>query len=168
MEGWQQIGEAKWEVEDGVLTGSGKRGYLATSRADYSNFEIAARLKVSDGGDSGVFFRAVPANEGGSPSMSGYEAEVNSSYPAEEHTGSLTGLAPVKVHLVAPETWFDYRIRCEEEKDGTRIRISIDGVVLTDYLDKERKFAKGRIALEQHHDGSVVEVKALAIREITK
>ena len=166
LEGWQQLGEAKWEVEDGVLTGSGKRGWLATSRADYTSFELAARLKVSDGGDSGVFFRAVPANEAGVPSVNGYEAEVNSSYPADEHTGSLTGLAPVKVHLVAPETWFDYRVRCEDEKEGTRIRISIDGVVITDYLDKERRFAKGRIALEQHHDGSVVEVKALAIREI--
>jgi hypothetical protein len=68
---------------------------------------------------------------------------VNSSFPADEHTGSLLGLAPVKVHLVAPETWFDYRIRCEEEKEGTRIRISIDGVVITDYLDQRAAVREG-------------------------
>lgn len=165
LEGWQEIGGATWVVEDGVLTGSGKRGYLATSRADYASFEIAARMKVSDGGDSGILFRCV----GTDPSaMGGYEAEVNSSFPADEHTGTLAGLAPVRVHLVAPETWFDYRIRCEEEKEGTRIRISIGGVVITDYLDEHRRFAKGRIALEQHHEGSIVEVKALAIRELSK
>jgi len=44
--------------------------------------------------------------------MQGYEAEVNSSHPSEEHTGSLLGLVPVRVHLVAPDTWFDYAVRC--------------------------------------------------------
>jgi len=120
-------------------------------------------LKISDGGDSGIFFRA-----GDAGGIAGYEAAVNSSYPAEEHTGSLAGLAPVKVHLVAPGTWFDYRVRCTEEKEGTRIVISIDGVAITDYLDRERRFASGRIAIEQHHEGSVVEVKALAVRELPR
>jgi glucose/arabinose dehydrogenase len=163
LEGWRKVGEADWKVEDGVLTGSGKKGFLATERADFRDFELAARMKVSDGGDSGIFFRA-----GGEGEFAGYEAAVNSSYPADEHTGSLAGLAPVKVHLVAPETWFDYRVRCEEEKEGTRIRISIDGVLITEFLDRERRFANGRIAIEQHHEGSVVEVKALAVREIGK
>lgn len=92
---------------------------------------------------------------------------MNSSNPDEQHTGSLRGLAPVKAHLVAPDTWFDYRVRCEEEGQGTRIRISIQGVVVTDYLDRGRKFRSGRIAVEQHHEGSTVEIRSLAIREIS-
>ena len=74
----------------------------------------------------------------------------------------------MRAHLVAPDTWFDYRVRCEDEKDGTRIRISIDGVVVTEFLDRARRAAAGRIAIEQHHDGSVIEVKALAVREISR
>jgi glucose/arabinose dehydrogenase len=163
LEGWRKVGEAEWKVEDGVLTGSGKKGFLATERADFRDFELAARLKISDGGDSGIFFRA-----GDAGGIAGYEAEVNSSYPAEEHTGSLAGLAPLKVHLVAPGTWFDYRVRCEDEKEGTRIVISIDGIAITDFLDRERRFVSGRIAIEQHHEGSVVEVKALAVRELPR
>ncbi len=170
LEGWTESGEGTWKVEDGVLIGSGKRGYLATARSDFRDFEVAARMKVSDGGNSGLFLRASPSEGGASAGRevgcAGYEAEVNSSYPDEQHTGSLRDLAPVKVHLVAPDTWFDYRVSCREERDGTRIRTFINGIPIADYLDRDRRFASGRIALEQHHEGSVVEVKALAVREI--
>jgi len=162
LEGWTKVGEAEWKIEDGVLVGSGKRGFLATERDDFRDFELTARMKISDGGDSGLLFRAAE-REG---EVDGYEAEVNSSHPSEEHTGSLIGLVPVKVHLVAPDTWFDYAVRCVEEKEGTRIRISIGGIVITDHLDRERRFRSGRIAIEQHHEGSVIEVRALAIRKL--
>jgi glucose/arabinose dehydrogenase len=162
LEGWTKLGDADWKIDDSVLVGSGKKGWLATARADFKDFELVARMKVSDGGDSGIRFRA------SGDDLAGYEAEVNSSYPDPQHTGSLLGLAPVRAHLVAPDTWFDYRVRCEDEKDGTRIRISIDGVVVTDFLDRARRAAAGRIAIEQHHDGSVIEVKALAVREISR
>jgi hypothetical protein len=145
-----------------VLVGTGKRGFLATAREDFRDFEIAARMKISDGGRSSIRFRAREGAEG----LEGYEAVVNSSYPDEPHTGSLRGLAPVKAHLVAPDTWFDYRVRCEEVREGTRIRVSIGGIVVTDFVDRERRFGSGRIAVEQHHEGSTVEVRSLALREL--
>ena len=162
LEGWRALGAADWAVEDEVLLGTGKRGFLATAREDFRNFEIAARMKISDGGRSSIRFRARVGAEG----LEGYEAVVNSSYPDEPHTGSLRGLAPVKAHLVAPDTWFDYRVRCEEVREGTRIRVSIGGIVVTDFVDRERRFGSGRIAVEQHHEGSTVEVRALALREL--
>lgn len=161
LEGWTQIGEATWSVEEEVLVGSGKKGLLATVRDDFGDFELAARMKVSDGGRSAIRFRVAESGEG-------YEAVVNSSYPDEEHTGSLRGLAPVKAQLVAPDTWFDYRVRCAEETAGTRIAISIGGIVVTEFVDAERRCGPGRIAIEQHHEGSTVEIRSLAIRELQR
>jgi hypothetical protein len=161
LEGWETFGEATWLVDDDeVLVGSGRKGFLATTRDDYRDFELVARMKVSGGGNSGLFLRA-SASEGG---LAGYEAEVNSSYPDEQHTGSLRDLAPVKAHLVAPGTWFDYRVRCVDEAGGTRLTIAVGGIVVTDFVDPEHRHARGRIAIEQHHEGSTVEIRALAIR----
>jgi glucose/arabinose dehydrogenase len=162
LEGWESSGRGSFAVDDQVLVGSGPRTFLATARDDFADFEIAARMKVSDGGRSGILFHAQAADQG----FAGYEAVVNSSYPDEEHTGSLRGLAPIRAHLVAPDTWFDYRVRCEREPQGTRIRISIQGIVVTDFLDRERRFGPGRIAVEQHHEGSTVEIRSLAIKEL--
>ena len=162
LEGWKTLGEGTWAVDDEVLVGSGKKGLLATAREDFGDFEIAAQMKVSDGGRSGILFRAREGAQG----WEGYEAVVNSSYPDEEHTGSLRGLAPVKTHLVAPDTWFEYRVRCEDTGEGTRIRISIGGIVVSDFVDRERRFGPGRIAILQHHEGSTVEIRSLAIREL--
>lgn len=161
LEGWTGIGHSNWTIEEGILVGSGKRGFLATIRDDFRDFELTARMKISDGGRAAIRFRAGVTGEG-------YEAVVNSSYPDEEHTGSLRGLASVKAHLVAPDTWFDYGVRCEEERDGTRIRISIQGIAVSDFIDRERRFRSGRIAIEHHHEGSTIETRSLAIRELPR
>ena len=160
LEGWAPSGTGAWKVDDGVLIGNGERGMLASSRSDYRDFELAARMKISDGGRATLLCRA----EG----EDGYGAVINSSAPEEEHTGSLHEFAAVKTHLVAPDTWFDYRVLCRDEKDGTRIRISIDGVVITDTLDPQRKHGAGRIAILRPNPSSVLEVKALSVRELPR
>jgi len=72
----------------------------------------------------------------------------------------------VKTHLVPPDTWFDYHIRCVDEEGGTRITIRVNGMVTADYLDEERRHAEGHIAFQQHHDGSVIEVKDAWVRRL--
>ena len=72
----------------------------------------------------------------------------------------------MKTHLVSPDTWFEYRVLCRDEEGGTRIVIRVNGVVITDYLDTERRHGPGHIALQQHHETSVIEVRALSIREL--
>ena len=43
----------------------------------------------------------------------------------------------------------------------------MNGILFTDFVDKDKKFARaGHIALEQHHEGSVLEVKKIEIREL--
>jgi hypothetical protein len=160
--GWTTTGDAFWTLEDGVLIGEGPMGHAFSPRGDYGDVEVRAWVKVSEGGNSGLYVRAQPTD--GWPE--GYEAQINSSYADPQKTGSLYGLAPVKMQLVAPDTWFDYHVTCRDEGDGTRVVIRVNGVVFVDLLDAERRWAPGHVALQQHHDGSVVEVRELRVREL--
>ena len=157
---WSRSGDALWRVEDGVLIGEGPRGHLFTPAADYENLEVRARVKINGGGNSGLYVRA--SNSGEWPA--GYEAQINSAFPDPQKSGSLYGLAPIKAHLIAPDTWFDYRVRCADEARGTRLSIWINGIQVVDYLDDQRRHTTGHIALQQHHEGSVVEVRDAFVR----
>ena len=152
-----------WKIDDHVLTSGGKSNLLVSASDTYNDFELAARLKLSPGGRSAIYLRARPGDTG----ANGYAIVLNSSYPDKQHTGSLLDLAPISVQLVGDDTWFDLALRCADEPAGTHIQVSINGVLFTDFVDKERKFARpGHIALQQHHEGSVLEVKKLEIREL--
>ena len=50
----------------------------------------------------------IQTSSGGGPGWpSGYEAQVNCDSPDPQRTGSLYALAPVKVQLIPPRTWFE-------------------------------------------------------------
>ena len=150
-----------WRVEDGILVGSGPPSHLFSPRGDYKDVEFRAKVRINDKGNSGMYARA--AFGPGWPA--GYEAQVNATHADAQRSGSLYGLAPVKVQLIPANTWFEQRITCRDEPGGTRITIAINGVVVTDYVDPLRRFAQGHLALQQHDEGSVVRFKEIEVRE---
>jgi hypothetical protein len=150
-----------WSVENGMLVGRGPTSHLFSPRGDFKDLEVRASLRISDKGNSGLYFRTTF----GPGWPDGYEAQVNSSMEDPQKTGSLYGLSPVTTSLVGPDTWFEYRVRCVDEAAGTHVTISVNGTVITDFVDKDRKHAAGHIALQQHNDGSVVECRRLEERE---
>lgn len=163
LEGWTATGDAQWKVdEDGVLTGEGKHGVLWTKRDDFTNVAIDARVKISEGGLAALWLRAGEENG----ALTGYAAAVNSSYPDPQYTGSFLGLSALGTQLVGADTWFDYRLEVTDEAEGVRLRAFLNGVLFDDVLDRTRKSAKGRIGIEQHHEGSVVLVRSIAVREL--
>jgi len=162
IEGWQVVGGGEWKREDKLLTTGGKPGFLASER-EFANFELRARCKINDGGLSGIWLRA-DAAEGATPT--GYCVKINASHPDPEKTGTIAGLSPRKVVLAPADTWVDLVLRCETTPEGNRITVRMNGVEVNTALDKEKKFAKGRVMLEQHHEGSVLEVKDLDVREL--
>jgi len=162
LDGWQISDDGQWKVEDGVIVGTGKTSHLFSPRGDYKDFEVRGRFKISDGGNSGFYFRTTY----GPGFPDGYEAQINSTMSDPQKTGSLYALAPVGTTLIPPDTWFDYRVRCMDEPGGVHVTITVDGVPITDYVDAERKHAQGHIAIQQHHETSVIEAKDLWIREL--
>jgi hypothetical protein len=150
-----------WSVENGVLFGRGPATHLFSPRGDFRDLEVRASLRVSHEGNSGLYFRTTF----GPGWPAGYEAQVNSSSPDPQKTGSLYALAPVTTSLVGPGTWFDYHVRCVDEPAGTHVTIRVNGVVITDFIDAERRHAAGHIALQQHDPGSVVQYRRVEVRE---
>lgn len=158
---WITTGDADWELtDDGTLIGTGKTGHLFSKRGDYKNFELKGRFKINDGGNSGFYFRVQPI-EGWPP---GYEAQINSNFPDPQKTGSLYSLAPVTTWLVPENAWFDYEILCMDTEAGLHIAITVNGALISEFVDPERRHGAGHIALQQHHEGSRIEAKNIMIR----
>ncbi|HEX6883925.1 MAG TPA: family 16 glycoside hydrolase [Planctomycetota bacterium] len=162
LDGWKISDDGDWTVEDGVIIGQGKTSHLFSPRGDYEDFEVRGRFKISDGGNSGFYFRTGYA-PGWPP---GYEAQINSTFTDPQKVASLYDRVKNGTTLVPPDTWFDYRVRCVDEAAGTHITIWLNEVVFVDWIDAERKYTSGHIALQQHHEGSVIEARDLWIREL--
>lgn len=162
LDGWKISDGGAWKVEKGEIVGSGAASHLFSPRGDYQDFELRAKCRINDGGNSGMYFRVAYG-----PSWpSGYEAQINSTHTDPVKTGSLYNLSLIKTQLVPPDTWFQYHVTCRDESAGTHITIRVNGVVVNDFIDKERVHACGHVAFQQHHDGSVIRVKDVEVREL--
>ena len=162
LEHWKTSGDATWKVENHCIVGSGPRGHLFSPRSDYRNFELKARVKINDGGNSGLYFRTTFGE--GWPA--GYEAQVNSTFRDPVKSGSLYGFDIIKAMFVEPGVWFDYHITCHDTPEGVHIRIRLNGFLVVDYVDRRKTHLLGHVALQQHHDGSEVFFRDLYIREL--
>ncbi len=159
---WILEGDAEWELDDRTLVASGPRGYLLSTRNDYRNFDMRARVKVSDGGLAGLLFRVQPS----ATEPLGYQACINSSHPDTAKTGSLLGLSSIRAQLIPADTWFRYFVSVRETEAGTHIRAWVNGVLLSDCLDYDKRFGPGRIAIRHAHAASTVSVKNLEVRVV--
>src|SRR5690606_15949592 len=58
LDGWEKVGDekSKWEVKDGELQGSGPASMLVNTTGPYKNFIYRAEVKISDKGNSGLYF----------------------------------------------------------------------------------------------------------------
>ncbi|MCE9594345.1 MAG: DUF1080 domain-containing protein [Planctomycetes bacterium] len=163
LDGWRISDDGKWRVENGTIVGSGSASHLFSPRSDYKNLEFRAKVKISDGGNSGMYFRA--AYGPGWPA--GYEAQINATYPPDpQRTGSFYNYDSLKTRLVPPDIWFTEHITCRDEPEGVHVTIALNDIVVVDAFDKERRFASGHVALQQHHDGSTVTFKDVEVREL--
>jgi hypothetical protein len=71
-------------------------------KEECANCEFKAEVKISDKGNSGMYFRSA----WGSGFPKGYEAQVNSTHTDWKRTGSLYNFVNIKEQLVPPDTWF--------------------------------------------------------------
>jgi Domain of Unknown Function (DUF1080) len=153
----------KWSVANGILVGRGAdRSHLFSERGDYENFIYRIEAKISDAGNSGQYFRA----EFGPGWPKGYEAQINSTHPDPQRTGSLYGKAPVTKKLVPPDTWFTQEVTAV----GNHIIIKVNGEKVVDYVDKT-PYTKGHFAIQQHPPGpgkseSIIQVKKIEVKEL--
>jgi len=170
LDGWEKVGkpDSVWEVKDGAINGSGSASMLVCTKASYKNFRYRAEVKINDGGNSGLYFRTTAK-----PTFSdGYEAQIDSTHRDPIRTGSLYGFCHVYKQLVKPDTWFTYELEVRDDvwrgRAMTRIKITVDGNELYDYLDFAQTFKEGHFAFQQHDPGSKVNIRKVEVMPLAK
>jgi len=161
MDGWEKVGkkDSHWEVKDGALEGSGSQSMLVSTKGPFKNFRYRVEAKINDGGNSGVYFRTTRR-----PGFSdGYEAQVDSTHRDPIRTGSLYGFCHVYKQHVKPGEWFTYEIEVRDDvwrgRKMTRIKITVDGNELYEYMDFAKTYGAGHFAFQQHDPGSKVHIR---------
>jgi hypothetical protein len=150
--------DGKWTFENGVLHGEGGVSHIFSPRGDYRNFVYRAELKISDGGNSGQYFRTAFGN--GFPK--GYEAQINSTHADPKRTGSLYDFENVTERLVPPNTWFTQEVTAV----GNHITIKVNGKTAVDYVDPKNTYTSGHFAFQQHNLGSEVWIRNVQVKEL--
>ncbi|PQO39669.1 DUF1080 domain-containing protein [Bremerella cremea] len=165
LEGWEKIGndDSHWEVKDGAIQGTGNPSMLVNTTGPYKNFKYRAEVKINDGGNSGLYFRTTRR-----PGfMDGYEAQIDSTHTDPIRTGSIYGMCHVYKQLVKPGDWFTYELEVRDDvwrgREMTRIKVTIDGNELYEYLDFEKTFKEGHFAFQQHDPGSKVSIRKVEV-----
>ena len=147
-----------WTVKDGTIVGDGEASHLFWMVRECADCEFKADVKISDGGNSGMYFRT--AFGPGFPK--GYEAQVNSSHKDPKRTGSLYNFKNIYEQLVPPDTWYNQHIIAK----GNHIIILINDKPAVDYVDEKNTYTNGHFALQQHNKGSVVMYKNLMMKPL--
>ncbi len=159
LNGWKANERPEsWSVRDDAIIGDGEVSHLFYMEEQCVNCEFKAEVKISDGGNSGMYFRA--AFGPGWPK--GYEAQVNSTHTDWKKTGSLYNFVNVKEMLVPPDTWFTQHIIAR----GNHIIIKVNNKVTVDYVDEKNTYMQGYLALQQHNKGSVVQFRKIEYRKL--
>ena len=168
LDGWEKVGkeDSDWEVKEGAITGTGTQSMLVYTKQPYKNFRYRAEIKINDGGNSGMYFRTTRK-----PTFSdGYEAQIDSTHKDPIRTGSLYGMCHVFQQHVKPDTWFEYEVQVMDDvwrkRAVTKIKITVDGNELYEYLDFEQTFAEGYFAFQQHDPGSIVNIRKVEVMEL--
>ena len=171
LSGWTKVegrrGGSTWEVVDGAIVGSGQASMLYSPKGDYKNFRFRAEIKINDRGNSGMYFRC-PVADG--DFSKGYEAQIDSTHSDPIRTGSLYGFLHVYKQLVPPDTWFTYEVQVVDKNWRgmviPHIKISINGEVLYEFLDRTKAWDKGYFAFQQHDPGSKVQIRKIEVMEL--
>jgi formylglycine-generating enzyme required for sulfatase activity/uncharacterized membrane protein len=176
LAGWKPIPGLNWKVEDGVIKGGGPDAFLITETGDFEDFHLLVEFRINAEGDAGVYFR-IPtpvANRGGhwGYAITGFEAEIGIQKQPGYRTGALTVknpggqvLVPSKLPPHAANEWMRLEVLALKE----HIQILVNGKVAADYLDVERRFPRGHIALASWEDDKIntaVEFRKVQIKKL--
>lgn len=167
LSGWTIRGKATWQVENGILTGTGGMGHIYTDVV-CTDFEVKGMFRVSsDPGsksNSGFYFRCNPPADNPDGFPRGYEAQI--CHNQDAYTGWLwkpgTPTGKATELLTRDGEWFEYHI----EMVGEHIQFRINGKLVMTYDDKEYK--SGHFAIQGHNPGMKIEAKDLFYRGIKK
>jgi len=135
--GLNQMGDASWEVKDGVLTSTGGSGGWIATTSQFADFELKAKVRLKGETSGGIAFRA--GTEG---------------HPAENGTG-VVNLRQKK----GKSEWQEVHITA----NGDKISATVNGKAV-DGVSAGR--TRGVIGIQHHHRENTVEVSELRLKPL--
>jgi len=166
LTGWQAASndQGRWRVQNGTITcAPGGFTRLCTDEV-FENFQFRCEVQVNQGGNGGLHFR-IPANAG---FRAGYEAAINCTYSDPNRTGSIYSLPNLGTlysnprPLVPANTWF----RMEVIAVGNRIQVFVDGRMVTDVVDSEKRYTRGQLGIEHHSNPTAIFYRNIEVKEL--
>ncbi len=162
LDGWFVRGKANWDVRDGILTGDGGMGHIYTE-TEVTDFEVKGTFRISDNGNSGLYFRANPPEDNPDGWPSGYEAQIDNHQDA--HTAWMwkpgTPTAKAKRLITKDNEWFTMKVRMVTD----HMQIWVNNELMTEYVDTD--FSKGHFAIQGHNPGQIIEIKEISYKDLS-
>ena len=158
-------------VEDGMIKVRGGRSHLfyvgPIENANFKNFAFSAKVKVTAGSNSGIYFHT-EYQENGWPAK-GYECQVNLTGSDAKKSGSLYDAFDVAEKYAEVDQWYTQEIIVV----GKHVITKINGKVAADYIEAEdvnfdgwpgRRLSSGTFAIQGHDPKSIVYYKDIKVR----
>jgi len=112
LDGWDQVGESNWRVEDGAVVVdkmAGKEAGYLVSKNSYKNFVIRVEFWPSDDANSGIYFRCLDPKK--ITDRTCYEANIFDQRKDPSYgTGAITRYIEVNPMPKAGGKWNTYEV----------------------------------------------------------
>ena len=140
LKGWNAVGDANWNVADGVVQADKGSGFLVTP-ASYRDFQITLEFWVSDDANSGVFLRCSDPKT--INQTNAYEVNIFDKRPDQSYrTGAIVDVAKPASVILTGGKWNTYDITAK----GSQLTVVLNGAKVVDVRDT--RHADGPIALQ--------------------
>ena len=122
LDAFNPIGDANWEIVDGVVQADSGSGFLVTKES-YADFHLTLDFWVDEPANSGIFVRcadAMSVNDRNSYEVNIYDTRADQTY----RTGGIVHFAAPSSVVMTGGRWNSYDIRVE----GSRILVTLNGL----------------------------------------
>jgi Domain of Unknown Function (DUF1080) len=156
LKGWNVVGDANWNVAEGVVQADKGSGFLVTP-ASYRDFQITLEFWVSDDANSGVFIRCSDPKT--INQTNAYEVNIFDRRPDPSYrTGGIVDVAKPASVILTGGKWNAYDITAQ----GPQLTVVLNGTKVVDV--KDTKFVDGPIALQ--YGAGTVKFRNVRIRAL--
>ncbi len=151
---FDRVGDANWEVVDGVVQANKGTGFLVT-KASYTDFTIRLEFWVDDDANSGVFIRC--ENPKQITATNAYEVNIYDKRPDQSYrTGGIVDVAKPASVINTGGKWNTYEITAQ----GARMIVTLNGSRTVDV--QHTAHPRGPIALQ--YGAGIVKFRNVQIR----
>lgn len=180
LEGWEQVGDGRFVLEDGQIRTEGGMGLLWYTKETFGDCVIRVVYRAESGeSNSGVFIRIAERPEDAWYAVHhGYEVQICDAAAPFHGTGAIYSLAKATESAAKPGAWNTLEITL----DGDMVYVDVNGVRVTEFdpsgpvpertksYEPERgpRPPSGYIGLQNHGAGDVVFFKEVAVRPLAK